>query len=73
MHRLKQRRTFSFGIEVGRWGKPHRSHNRRAQVRKNVAEEIRSDHNIEPIRMGYEMCGQNIDVVLVRFDIGILR
>jgi len=40
------------------------------QVGKNIAEKIGSHHHIEPIGMANEMSGQDIDMILVRRDVG---
>src|SRR5256885_927377 len=38
-----------------------------------LSEKIRSHDHVEPVRMAHEMSGQDIDVILVRADVRILR
>ena len=59
-------------IDVGRWRNPNGPCDGRAQVRQNIAEEVAAHHHIEPIRVLDEVRGQDIDMVLVRANIGIL-
>src|SRR5207245_10406417 len=39
---------------------------------QNVAEQIGSDDHIEPVGMSDEVGAQNIDVILIGFDLGIV-
>src|SRR5262249_48653310 len=73
MHRLEHRRKFTFRIQIGRRSNPDRTHDRGSQIGKYVAKQIRTDNDIEPIRMANEVRGENIDVILVGSHVGIFR
>ena len=45
---------------------------RRTEIGQDVAEQVRADDDVEPIGMAHEMRGQDIDVVLVGLDVGIV-
>src|SRR6266702_1276198 len=64
---------FFFWIEICGGGDTDRPHDRWAKIRKNVAEKIRTHNNIKPVRMPHKMGRQDIDVVLIRADIRIIR
>src|SRR5258706_46943 len=72
MHGFKHGRKFFFWIEICGRGDPDRSNDGGTQVGENVAEKIGAHHNVKPIRMTYKMGSQDVDVILVRADVGIL-
>src|SRR5438067_881604 len=72
VHRLEHRRVFALGIDVGRRRDTDRTDAGRTEIGQDVAEQIRTDEDIEPIRMAHEMRGQDVDVVLVGLDLGIV-
>src|SRR5262249_27822876 len=72
MHRLKHRRKFALWIEIGRCSDADGADYRRAEVREDIAEKIRADDHIEPIGMTHEVCGKNVDMVLIAADVGVI-
>src|SRR5215831_7384876 len=72
MNRLKERWVLFFGIDIAGRRQPHRSHDRSAEIRQNIAEEVGGNHNVEPIRMGHEMRAQDVNQELVGLHIRIL-
>ncbi len=44
---------------------------RPAEVREDIAEEVRGHHHVEPVRMQHEMRGQDVDVELVDLEVRI--
>ena len=43
------------------------------EVGEDVAEEVRAHDHVEPVRVLHEVRGEDVDVVLVGLDVGILR
>ena len=72
MHRLKQGWILPLGIQVRCGSETHGSYDCGPQVRQNVTKQVGADHHIKPVRMRHEMRGQDIDVELIGFHIGIL-
>src|SRR3984893_13594018 len=44
----------------------------RPEIRKNVAEQVRADHDVEPVRMQHEIRGENVDVIFVPLYLGVV-
>ena len=72
MNRLEHGGIFSLRIQVCPSGDADRTDDRRPQIGKNVAKEIRSHDHIKPVRMPHEMRRKNVDVKLIGADIGII-
>src|SRR5690242_7891974 len=72
MNWLEHGRKFFFRIEICRRGDAYRTDNRRAEIGKNVAEEIRTYNDIKPVRMPHKMSGQDVDMVLIGADSRII-
>src|SRR5216683_6299664 len=72
MNRLEGRRINAFRIDVRRRRDADRAAHRRAQVGKNVTEQVGADHHVEPIRMLYELGAQDVDVELIGSNTGVL-
>ena len=72
VHRLKKTRVGSSRIDIARGGYTDGSSAGRTQVRQDVAEKIAGNNNIEPVRMQNEVCGQYVDVKLVRTHVRII-
>ena len=72
MNRLEHRWVLALGIDVAGRRDADRADDRRPQIGQNIAEQIRPDHHIEPIGMTHEMGRQDIDVVLVGPDVGVV-
>ena len=72
MHRLEHRGVFACGVDVARGCYADRADHGGAEIGQDVAKQVRADHDIEPIGVADEMRGQDIDVVLVGPDIGIV-
>src|SRR5690242_13278209 len=70
---LKHRWIFFLWIQICRGGDADRSDDRGAKIRKNVTEEIRTYNNIKPVRMPHKMGSQDVNVILIRANIGIIR
>src|SRR6266853_1787796 len=68
VHRLEYRREFALGGDVARGRDADRSGAGGAEVREDVAEEIRPAHHVEPVRVLDEVGGEDVDVVLVGLD-----
>src|SRR5260370_23593437 len=68
---LKHGWKFFLRIEIGGRRDADRSNDCGSQVGKYVAEEIGPHDHVEPIRMTHEVSRQDIDMILVRADIGI--
>src|SRR6202790_2889967 len=62
---LEHRRVSSLGIQISRRRNPDGTGNGRAQIGKNVAEQVRSHNDVKPVRMTDKMSRQNIDVILI--------
>ncbi len=73
VHRLEARWVFPLGVEVGRRRDANRTGHSRPKVREDVAEEVRSHHHVEPLRVQDELRREDVDVILVRPDLGVLR
>ena len=73
MHRFEHRGEHPLRVDVGTGGNADGPSHRRSQIRQDVAEQVGTDNDIEPIRVLHEVRAQNIDVVLVGTDVGILR
>ena len=71
MHRLEQRREPALGIEVGRRRDGDRAGARRAEIRQDVAEEIRRHHHVEAFRKTHEVRSEDVDVELVVADLRV--
>jgi hypothetical protein len=69
MNGLKHGWKFLFGIEIRGRRDADRSDDSGTQIGENVAEKIGTHDNIKPIRVPHKMCGQDIDVELVRDDL----
>src|SRR4029077_6041836 len=65
MNRFKKRRKFAFWVNVGRWRDADRAGAGWAEIREDVAKQVRRDDNVEAVRIEDELRGQNVDVVLV--------
>src|SRR5882757_4595484 len=68
VHRLEYRRELALGVDVARGRNADRSGAGGAEVRQDIAEEIRSHHHVEPVRVLDEVGGEDVDVVLVGLD-----
>src|SRR5258708_30748157 len=73
VHRLEHRREFAFRVDVARGGDADGAGAGGAEVREGVAEEVRPDHDVEPVRMLHEVGGEDVDVVLVGLDLWVAR
>ena len=73
VNRLEHRRILLLGIDVAARRQPDRAGDGRAEVGKDVPEEIRADDDVEPVRVLHEVGGQDVDVVLGRLDARIVR
>ena len=73
VHGFEQRRKFTFRIDVGRRRNAYRSRAGGPEVGEDVAEQVGADNDVEPVGMHHEMRSQNVDVILVGLDVGILR
>src|SRR5258708_5854253 len=72
VHGLKHGWIFFFWIEVGGRGDADRSYDGGAQVGENIAKKIGAYNHVKPVWMAHEMSGQNIDVILIQPNVGIL-
>src|SRR5271156_833367 len=70
MYWLEHGGEFHLGILISRGCESERAHDCRAEVGKNVAEEIGANHHIEPLGMADEMRRENIYVILIGADVG---
>ena len=43
------------------------------EIGQDIAEQVRADHHVEPVRMLHEMRGKNVDMELVGADVRIIR
>jgi len=74
VHRLEHRREFALRIDVARRRNADGPGAGRAEIGENIAEQVGSDDHIKAIRLKHEQRGENIDVILVPFNVGeILR
>ncbi|KCB33435.1 hypothetical protein L541_1548 [Bordetella hinzii CA90 BAL1384] len=73
MDGLEQRRELALGIEIGRGRDADGAGAGRPEIGKDVAEQIRGHHHIEPVRMLHKVRAQDVDVVLVPAHVRILR
>src|SRR6185295_386881 len=71
MNRLEQRRILALRIEVRRRGNADRAAHRGAEIRQDVAEEVRADDDVEAFGTLDEMRAQDVDVELVGADVRI--
>src|SRR5690606_18164037 len=72
VHRLEHGWIAAGRIDVAGRRDPDAAGNRRTEIGEDVAEEIRADHHVEPVRMVDEMRRQDVDVELVRLDVWII-
>src|SRR5947209_112061 len=68
VHRLEQRGKLAFRVDVAGRRNADRAGAGGTKVRENVAEEVRGNDDVEPIRMQHEVRGENVDVILVPTD-----
>src|ERR1700680_4054133 len=71
VNRLEGRRINAFRIDIRRRRDADCAAHRWAQVGKNVAEQIGADHDVEPIRMLYELRAQDVDGELIGSNIRV--
>jgi hypothetical protein len=72
VHGFEHRREIAFRVDVGARRNAYGAGRRRPQVRQNVAEQVRADHDVEPVRVQDEVGAQDVDVVPVGRDLGIV-
>ena len=60
------------GLMLPEGAMPIEPTHRGPEIGQDVAEQIRADHDVEPIGMAHEMRGQDVDVVLVGLDVGVV-
>jgi len=70
VHRLKHRRELPLGIQICGRGKTDRANGRRCKIGQNVPKQVRRHHHIKPIWISDKMRTQNVDVVLIRSNVG---
>ena len=72
VHRLEHRREIAFRIDVARRRDADGAGAGRTEIGEDIAEQIRADHDVEPVRMQHEVRGENVDVVLVPLHLRII-
>src|SRR6185436_8564178 len=72
VHRLEDRRVEPFRIDVARGGDADRAGGRGAEIRKDVAEQVRGDDYVEAVRVQHQLDAQAVDVVLVGLEARIV-
>ncbi|KAG1244562.1 hypothetical protein G6F68_015399 [Rhizopus microsporus] len=72
VHGFEQRREFAFRVQVRRRRDADGAGAGRAQVRQDVAEQVGRNHHVEALRLQHEACRQNVDVLLVGLDVGVV-
>ncbi len=72
MHRLEHRRIDAVRVDVARRRDADGAGASRAEVRENVTEQVRCHHHVELVGAQHEQRRQNVDVILVPLDVGIV-
>ena len=72
VHRLEHRGVFALGVDVAGGRDADRADAGRPEIGQDVAEQVGADDDVEPVGMAHEMRGQDVDVVLVGLDVGIV-
>jgi hypothetical protein len=72
VHRLEHRGVFALRVDVAGGRDSDRADAGRPQIAEDVAEQIGADHDVKPVGMAHEMRGQDVDVVLVGLDVGVV-
>ncbi|SBL37239.1 Uncharacterised protein [Klebsiella oxytoca] len=72
VYRLKQRRKGAIRVEVCRWGNADGARTGRAEIGKDIAEQIRADHYVKTLRLQHETGAQNINMLLIPFHLRVL-
>ena len=70
--RLKHRRVFILRIKICRRSDADGANNSGAEVREYVSEKIGAHDNIKPIGMTHKVSREDVDVILVRANVGVL-
>ena len=73
VHRFETRGEFALGIQVAGRRDADRTGAGRAEIGEDVAEQVGTHDHVEPVGVLDEMGGEDVDVVLRRFDIRIVR
>ena len=73
MNRLEQTGMNSFWIDIGRRRNADCPGTGGTEVGKNIAEQVTSDNNVEPIGMQNKIRAQNINVIFVDLHLWIIR
>ncbi len=72
MDRLEQRREGALRVEIGRWRNTNGTGAGRAKIGENITEQIGADDHVKPLRLQHEAGAENIDMLLVPADLGIV-
>src|SRR5260370_26463504 len=70
--RLEHGRVFILWIKICRRSDADGANNSGAEVREYISEKIGAHDDIEPIGMAHEVSGENVDVILVGSNVGVL-
>jgi hypothetical protein len=71
VHRFEHRWILAFRVDIAGRRNADGAGARRTQVREDIAEQIRRDHDVERIGLQHEQRGENVDVELVPLHVGI--
>lgn len=72
MNRFEQRREIALRIEIGRRRNADSAGTGRAEIGENIAEQVGADHHVKTLRLQHEAGTQDIDMLLVPANFGIV-
>ena len=68
MHRLKHRREFAGGIDIGARGKPDATGHRCGKIGDDITKEVVGDDDVESLGVSYQSDRDSVDVQVVSGD-----
>ena len=72
VNRFEQRREIALRIEIGRRRNADSAGTGRAEIGENIAEQVGADHHVKTLRLQHEAGTQDIDMLLVPANFGIV-